>query len=61
MGRADADTLTTLNGPTRGMINSPHHLDWSGHAEYDLGRPARLSSMYKAVLTEAGSVNDLNT
>jgi hypothetical protein len=56
-----ADTLTALNGPTRGVITLPRHLDWSGHAEYDLSRPARLSSMYKAVLTEAGSVDDLCT
>ncbi|GAA2655717.1 hypothetical protein Adu01nite_51040 [Paractinoplanes durhamensis] len=56
-----ADTLTALNGPTRGMITLPRHLDWSGHAEYDLSRAARLSSMYKVVLTEAGSVDDLCT
>jgi hypothetical protein len=56
-----ADTLTALNGPTRGVITLPRHLDWSGHAEYDLSRPARLGSMYKAVLTEAGSVDDLRT
>lgn len=56
-----ADTLTALNGPARGVITLPRHLDWSGHAEYDLSRPARLASMYKAVLTEAGSVDDLRT
>ena len=32
----------------------PHHLDWSGHAEYDLSRPARLARMYEVVLTEPG-------
>jgi len=31
------------------------------HAEYDLSRPGRLASMYKVVLTEAGTVDDLNT
>jgi hypothetical protein len=56
-----ADTLAALNGPTRGVITLPRHLDWSGHAEYDLSRPARLASMYKVVLTEAGSVDDLRT
>nr|WP_308129112.1 hypothetical protein [Actinoplanes polyasparticus] len=55
-----ADTLTALNGPTRGVITLPHHLDWSGHAEYDLSRPARLASMYKAVLTEAATLEDLH-
>jgi hypothetical protein len=56
-----ADTLTALNGPTRGVITLPRHLDWSGNAEYDLSRPARLASMYKVVLTEAGTVEDLRT
>ena len=53
-----ADTLTALNGPTRGVITLPRHLDWSDHAEYDLSQRARLSNMYKAVLTEAGSVSN---
>jgi hypothetical protein len=56
-----AETLTALSGPTAGTVTLPHHLDWSGHAEYDLSRPARLASMYKAVLTEASTVDDLNT
>ncbi|WP_434739297.1 hypothetical protein [Micromonospora sp. SH-82] len=56
-----ADTLSTLTGPTAGVVTLPRHLDWSGHAEYDLSRPARLASMYKVVLTEAGTVDDLNT
>ncbi|MFV2022580.1 hypothetical protein [Micromonospora sp. LOL_023] len=56
-----ADTLTALTGPTGGVVTLPRHLDWSGHATYDLSRPARLASMYKLVLTEAGTVDDLNT
>jgi len=55
------DTLIALAGPTEGVVTLPHHLDWSGDAEYDLGRPARLASMYKLVLAEAASVDDLNT
>lgn len=51
--------FTALNGPTGGVITLPRHLDWSGHAEYNLSRPARMPSTCKAVLTEAGSVNDL--
>nr|WP_245712780.1 hypothetical protein [Micromonospora nigra] len=39
----------------------PRHLDWSGHGEYDLNRTARLASMYKVVLTEASTAEDLNT
>ncbi|BCL14761.1 hypothetical protein [Micromonospora sagamiensis] len=56
-----AETLAALTGPTEGLVALPHHLDWSGHPEYDLSRPARLASMYKVVLTEASSVDDLNT
>jgi hypothetical protein len=54
-----ADTLTELSGPTRGLVTLPRHLDWSGNAEYDLSRPARMASMYKVVLTEAATVDDL--
>ncbi|WP_240669905.1 hypothetical protein [Actinoplanes solisilvae] len=55
-----ADTLTALNGPTRGVITLPHHLDWSGHPEYDLNRPECLESLYKVVLTEAATLEDLH-
>jgi hypothetical protein len=48
-----ADRLDELTGPTAGTVTLPHHLDWSGRAEYDLDRPNRLASMYKAVLNEA--------
>jgi hypothetical protein len=54
-----ADDLDGLRGPTKGTITLPHHLDWSGRATYDLDRPARLASMYKAVLNEASTVQDL--
>lgn len=55
-----AETLAELHGPTGGTVTLPRHLDWSGHAEYNLDRPARLASMYKVVLTEASTVEDLN-
>src|SRR5215510_2158456 len=55
------DDLDQLRGPTRGMVTLPHHLDWSGRADYDLDRPARLASMYKVVLNEASSAADLRT
>ncbi|MFG3678959.1 hypothetical protein ACGF5H_02485 [Micromonospora chalcea] len=55
-----AETLAQLQGPTDGTVTLPRHLDWSGHAEYDLNRPARLASMYKVVLTEASTAEDLN-
>jgi hypothetical protein len=54
-----ADALDDLRGPTRGTVTLPQHLDWSGSAVYDLDRPARLASMYKAVLNEARGVEDL--
>jgi hypothetical protein len=54
-----ADDLDALRGPTTGTVMLPHHLDWSGSATYDLDRPARLASMYKAVLNEASSLADL--
>ena len=40
-------------------MNLPRHLDWSGNAPYDLDKPARLASMYRTVLNEAGSAEDL--
>jgi hypothetical protein len=54
-----ADSLNELHGPTSGTVTLPHHLDWSGNADYVLDRPARLASMYKTVLTEATTVDDL--
>jgi hypothetical protein len=56
-----ADTLAALKGPTHGVVSLPRHLDWSGRADYDLSRSTRLASMYKVVLSEAGSVDDLCT
>ena len=56
-----ADSLAALTGPTRGVVSLPRHLDWSGRADYDLSRPARLAGMYKVVLSEAGKVEDLCT
>ena len=55
-----ADGLGDLRGPTEGTVTLPHHLDWSGRATFDLDRPARLASMYKTVLNEASTVEDLH-
>jgi hypothetical protein len=54
-----ADDLADLRGPTAGTITLPQHLDWSGRASYDLNRPARLATMYKTVLNEASTGQDL--
>ena len=53
------DDLADLRGPIEGTVTLPHHLDWSGRPTYELGRPARLASMYKAVLNEASTEQDL--
>lgn len=54
-----AERLEDLGGPTAGTITLPAHLDWSGNATYDLGKPSRLASMYRTVLNEAGCADDL--
>lgn len=54
-----AERLEELCGPTAGIVSLPVHLDWSGNATYDLGKPARLASLYRTVLNEAGCVDDL--
>ncbi|GAA4243003.1 hypothetical protein [Dactylosporangium darangshiense] len=54
-----ADSLSQLRGPVRGTVTLPSHLDWSGHPVYDLDDPERLVTMYKVVLQEAQSVDDL--
>ena len=56
-----AESLGDLRGPTEGTVTLPQHLDWSGNASYDLDKPARLASMYRTVLNEAGSSDDLHT
>ena len=56
-----ADRLADLRGPTGGTVDLPQHLDWSGNASYDLDKPTRLTSMYRTVLNEAASVDDLRS
>lgn len=55
------DRLDELCGPTAGTVTLPPHLDWSGNATYDLTKPSRLASMYRSVLNEAGSSEDLRS
>lgn len=54
-----AERLDDLCGPVAGRVTLPPHLDWSGNATYDLGKPARLASLYRTVLNEAACVEDL--
>jgi hypothetical protein len=58
---AVADSLDLLHGPVSGTVHLPVHLDWSGHAEYDLDAPGRIVDLYRAVLNEAASPQDLYT
>jgi predicted RNase H-like HicB family nuclease len=51
------DTLATLSGPTHGVVTLPHHIDWSGNAEYDLSQPGAWPAWHKVVLTEAATVS----
>lgn len=56
---AVAERLDLLMGPTSGVVELPRHLDWSGHARYDLDRPGRIIDLYRAVLNEATKPSDL--
>jgi hypothetical protein len=53
------ERLDDLRGRTDGTVQLPSHLDWSGNASYDLDKPARLASLYRTVLNEASSPDDL--
>jgi hypothetical protein len=54
-----ADRFDLLLGPTRGRIQLPRHLKWSGSASYDLDQPGRIVDMYRTVLNEAAASTDL--
>jgi hypothetical protein len=56
---AVAESLDLLHGPSSGTVRLPSHLDWSGNAEYDLDAPGRVVDLYRAVLIEAASPQDL--
>lgn len=55
-----ADDLTLLRGRTTGVVTLPRYLDWSGSADYDLGRPGRIVDLYRTVLIEATKPGDLH-
>lgn len=42
--------LTELAGPTRGLVDLPLHLAWSGLRTFDLGDDKLLLGMYRIVL-----------
>jgi hypothetical protein len=53
------ERLDLLRGPSSGIVRLPPHLDWSGNAVYDLDAPGRVVDLYRAVLIEAASSQDL--
>ncbi|MFK0049474.1 hypothetical protein ACIQU4_36335 [Streptomyces sp. NPDC090741] len=56
-GRLPA-SLDELAGPSRGVVELPLHVAWSGLRVYDLDRPRQRMSMYRTVLAE-GQRDDL--
>lgn len=54
------EDLRLLNGPTDGVVLLPRHLKWSGNAQYDLDTPGRIMDMYRTVINEATSADDLH-
>jgi hypothetical protein len=56
---AVAERLDLLQGPSSGTVHLPSHLDWSGNGVYDLNAPGRIVDLYRAVLNEAASPQDL--
>jgi hypothetical protein len=53
------DDLTTLRGPTDGVVELPHRLLWRPDRTVDLSQPWQVRLMYEAVLTEAVTVGEL--
>jgi hypothetical protein len=54
------DRLDALTGPITGVVNLPRHLKWSGNARYDLDQPGRIADLYRTVLNEAATTDDLH-
>jgi len=54
-------SLAELVGPTRGQIELPLRLAWSGRRTYNLDDPSDLAVLYERVIVEAASVTDLTS
>ena len=54
------EDLHMLAGPTGGVVLLPRHLKWSGNARYDLDMPGRIMDMYRTVINEAATADDLH-
>ena len=55
------DSLDDLQGPVRGVVELPLHLDWTPNPRYDLSSDERTKLLYMTVLGAACSHDDLNT
>ncbi len=53
-------SLDLLTGPVAGEIRLPRHLAWSGSVVYELDVPGRVVDLYRTVIIEATSPDDLN-
>jgi len=56
-----APDLTSLRGPTGGVVELPNRLFWQPDRHVDLDNPAILAWMYETVLCEAVAVEELQT
>ena len=56
-----ADDLDDLRGPRSGMVRLPAHLDASATAHYDLDQPYFRELLYRVVLLEAATSEDLSS
>lgn len=54
------ESLESLAGPVGGVVRLPRHLAWSGSATYDLDSPGRVVDLYRTVIIEAASSEDLH-
>ncbi|MFC9271317.1 hypothetical protein ACWGRF_00020 [Streptomyces zhihengii] len=43
-------SLDELHGPTRGVVQLPLHVAWSGMTSYDLDKPRQRMGLYRTVL-----------
>jgi hypothetical protein len=55
------DDLSSLAGPTGGVVELPHRLLWRAERVVNLDEPWQLRSMYEIVLVEAVRVDELCT
>ncbi|MER5601657.1 hypothetical protein [Streptomyces sp. NPDC002265] len=46
------ERLQELDGPTRGTVDLPLHIVWSGRTSYSLDRPKSRMTLYRTVLAE---------